>query len=64
MRMQEVKVKLKDGKMQLEYEGFQGPECNTMVDIENSLGTILSTEPTQEAYQQVQDLPEFVKQIR
>jgi len=62
MRMQEVKVKLKNGKIFIECEGFQGTECNTVADIENTIGEIASREETEEAFVEVNELPEFVKQ--
>lgn len=62
MRMQEVKIKLKDGKIYTECEGFVATECETVAEIENTLGTIDSREATSEAYIEVNELPEFVKQ--
>ena len=62
MAMQEVKIRLHKGKIQFECKGFQGSECDSIAAIEDSLGTILHREATDEAYQSVQDLPEFVKQ--
>lgn len=61
MRTQEIKVQLKDGKIKIECDGFYGQECDSIASIEQSLGTIISREATQEAYVHNQELPEFVK---
>lgn len=62
MRMQEVKVTLKNGKISIECDGFQGSECDSIAEIENTLGTIESREATDEAYVEINELPEFVRQ--
>lgn len=61
-RIQEVRITLEHGKIKIECDGFQGKECDSISEIENSLGNIVNREATSEAFVEVQELPEFVKQ--
>ena len=62
MRLQEVKINLKNGKIKIDLDGFQGAECDSIKAVEDTLGTINTREVTDEAFIEVQELPEFVKQ--